>query len=117
MINERSTRFEPRYVIRRFFERQNDYVHNPTPGISPQLSPVLQDVFDYHYDRKGEIVEGTRDFVEDKLRTKLLFGAATQYAKRYPGRLAAKVITRGIPYVGWTLLAYDAIQLYQWYQE
>ena len=113
--NERATRYEPRHMFRRFVKRSGDYVHNPTPGI--QMLPAGVDVFEYHYDRRDEIVEGVEEFVYDKMRMKALFQGAYAYARRRPAKFAAKVITRGVPYVGWALLFYDAYQLYEWYQK
>ena len=90
-------------------------VHNPTPA--PMLADVSTEAVLYHYDRRDEIVSGVEEFITDKARMKILFQAGYTYARRNPGKFAAKALTRGIPYVGWALLAYDAIQLYQWYQD
>ena len=89
--------------------------HNPTPGTA--MVPVGENIIEYHYERRDEIASGIEEFVVDKARMKILFQAGYTYARRNPGKLAAKALTRGIPYVGWALLAYDAIQLYQWYQD
>jgi hypothetical protein len=104
-----------------FRETREDYVENFIPRLTTdEMTPFHESFIDvgvYHYDRRDEIVSGVTDFVIDKARSKVIFTAAYTYARRNPRKFAAKVLTRGIPYVGWALLAYDAIQLYQWYQE
>ena len=99
----------------------DDYQENLIPRLTTdEMTPfheALTDAGVYHYDRRDEIVSGVTQFVTDKAQMKVLFQAAYTYARRNPGKLAAKALTRGIPYVGWALLAYDAIQLYQWYQD
>jgi len=92
---------------------QSEFVATFAPGERNLVGSVI----DYHYQRRDEIYSGIGEFIEDKVRMKSLFQGAYLYARRRPGKFAAKVITRGIPYVGWALLAYDAIQLYQWYQD
>ena len=104
-----------------FRETREDYVDNFLPRVSQdEMSPFLAGYTEsavYHYDRRHDIYDGLVSWAPDKAKTKLLVTAATTYARRQPGRLAAKVITRSIPYVGWALLFYDAYQLYQWYQD
>jgi len=82
-----------------------------------RIESVSTGVVDYHYDRRHEIKAGIIDFTEDKARSKAAIAGAKSYARRKPAHLAAKILTRGIPYVGWALLAYDAVQLYRWYQD
>ena len=80
-------------------------------------SEAFEGVAIYHLDRSDEIISGVSDWIDGKIRTKALFYGLTQYASRHPEKFAGRVVTRGIPYLGWALLAYDAIELYRWYQD
>ena len=108
-------------IYQYFRQTRENYEDNYLPRVIQDETnshvEMVEDVSRYHYERRDDILESLGEYLPDKAKTKMLFGAARTYARRKPGHLAAKVVTRGIPYVGWALLVYDVIQLYQWYQD
>ena len=94
-----------------------NYIPRRTTTETTMLVDELEYLVDFHVERRDDIIAGLGDFAKGKAQTKAALAAAKSYARRKPAHFAAKVITRGIPYVGWALLVYDVIQLYQWYDE
>ena len=96
---------------------RENYIPRRTTDESTLVVDGLVHLTEFHYERRDEIASGLADFAQDKAKTKAALGALSSYARRKPAHFAAKVITRGVPYVGWALLVYDVVQLYQWYDE
>lgn len=108
-------------VFQAYRELRENVLQNYIPRRMTDETTIVGDripsVVEFHYERRHEIVTGLADYAEGKAKTKAAIAGLTSYARRKPAHFAAKVITRGVPYVGWALLVYDVVQLYQWYDE
>lgn len=100
---------------------KENYFNNFYPRFSTdETTPVTQGLTEgarYHYDRRDDIVDALVNYIPSKAQTKFVLTAGMTYARRRPAHLAARFLTRSIPFIGWGLLAYDVYQLYHWYDD
>lgn len=100
---------------------KENYWSNYHPrNASDEMTPFHEGMSEgarYHYDRRDDIVDAFVNYIPSKAQTKFVLTAGMTYARRRPAHLAARFLTRSIPFIGWGLLAYDVYQFYHWYDD